>query len=81
VLTDTGNMLSAGMRSEGAINRMVATIAGEDQPYDGDPVKFMKDAELILGAMSLFSDTAATISGYSHIATDLAKLFDAQTQD
>jgi hypothetical protein len=81
VVTDTGNMLSAGMRSEGAINRMVATIAGEDQPYDGDPVKFMKDAELILGALSLFSDTAATLSGYSHIATDLAKLIDAQTED
>jgi hypothetical protein len=81
VLTDTGNMLSAGMRSEGAVKRMVATITGEDQPYDGDPVKFMKDAELILGALSLFSDTAATLSGYSHVVTDLAKLIDAQTED
>lgn len=80
-IADTGNMLSAGARSGGAIKRMVSAILGQDEPYDGDPVKFMRDAELILSALSLVSDTATTLSAYSHIATDLAKLIDAQTQD
>jgi hypothetical protein len=80
-IADTGNLFSSVPRAEGPVKRMVSAILGEDQPYDGDPVKFMRDAELLLGALSIVSDTAATLSAYSHVITDLAKLIDAQTED
>jgi hypothetical protein len=80
-IADTGNLFSSVPRAEGPVKRMVSAILGEDQPYDGDPVKFMRDAELLLGALSLVSDTATTLSAYSHVFTDLAKLIDAQIQD
>ena len=80
-IADTGNLFSSVPRAEGPVKRMVSAILGEDQPYDGDPVKMMRDAELLLGALSLVSDTAATLSAYSHVFTDLAKLIDAQTED
>ena len=80
-IADTGNLFSSVPRAEGPVKRMVSAILGEDQPYDGDPVQFMRDAELLLGALSLVSDTATTLSAYSHVFVDLAKLIDAQTED
>jgi len=80
-IADTGNMLSGVSRSEGAVKRMVSAILGQDEPYDGDPVQMMKDAELLLSALAIFSDTATTLSAYSHIAADAVKFIDAQTQD
>jgi hypothetical protein len=53
----------------------------DESAYDGDPVKMMRDADLLISAMSLFSDSAAVMSSYSHVFTDLAKLIDAQTED
>jgi hypothetical protein len=80
-LTEGGSLLSALPRAGGAFGRVSKALLTDESVYDGDPVKMMRDADLLISAMSLFSDSAAVMSSYSHVFTDLAKLIDAQTQD
>ena len=80
-LTEGGSLLSAFPRAAGALKRVSKALLTDESVYDGDPVKMMRDADLLISAMSLFSDSAAVMSSYSHVVTDLAKLIDAQTED
>jgi hypothetical protein len=80
-LTEGGSLLSALPRAGGAFKRVSETLLTDEDAYEGDPVKMMRDADLLISAMALFSDSAAVMSSYSHVFTDLAKLIDAQIQD
>jgi hypothetical protein len=80
-LTEGGSILSAFPRAIGAFKRVSETLLTDEDAYEGDPVKMMRDADLLISAMALFSDSAAVMSSYSHVFTDLAKLIDAQIQD
>jgi hypothetical protein len=80
-LTEGGSLFSLLPRAGGAFGRVSKALLTDESVYDGDPVKMMRDADLLISAMSLFSDSAAVMSSYSHVVTDLAKLIDAQTED
>ncbi len=72
---DSGSLLSGFTRAQGAAMRML-----EGESFE-DTATLVKDLELVLTGMALFSDTAAAMAGFSHIASDAAKVIDTATSE
>ena len=69
-LMETGSLLSGPARATGAMQRMAEGESFEDVPT------FIRDMELLLTALALVSDTAASAAAFSHLASDAAKVID-----